>query len=406
MKRYPLSFCMLLASTFALNAVAADWPNYRGPSHDNSVAAQGLEIPLADVNERTVWRINVGLGYTVVAAKDGLAYTAGWTDGTTTLLCFKPETGERIWGFDYEIHQFDQRGEWPKSNEGGPVVTPAVHDGKLYHTTRDGRMFCLNAKTGELLWEKNLPKLFDVPEPRWGFSASPIVVGDVIYMDLGKIVAMSPDGNVLWQTKDFTQSYSSPTPFSFQGKDYLAAFPLDGLVIVERKTGKVAVHHPWESNQPCHAASPVVFDDDKIFISSGFNSGGAVVKFTGDAVKVLWEHKDMCNTMATSLYHEGHLYGFDQKVLRCIDAMTGEEKWSQRGLGQGTLLSAGDHMLIMSEGGELMSAPMSPQAFTPGPKTRLIFETKVWSCPTVVNGRLFARGARGDLVCVDLNKND
>lgn len=407
--RVDFLFALTLAfgcTTPAQSSKSADWPGFRGAGHDNTVLPAGLDVSLKDADQRIKWRKNVGLGYTVAASKDGLAYTAGWADGKTTVLCFNPDTGERVWGFDYEIEQYDERPKWPKSNEGGPVVTPGIAHGKLVHTTRDGRIFCLDAKTGELLWQKNFKDLFNVPEPRWGFSASPVIVGDKFYMDVGKIVAMDFNGNVLWQTKDYTQSYSSPTPFTYNGKDYLAAFPLDGLVVVERESGKVIAHHPWQSNQPVHAVSPLLFDGNKIFISSGWNTGAAVLAFTGEKLEPVWENKDLCNTMATSLYHDGHLYGFDQKVLRCVDAKTGETKWSQRGLGQGTLLAVGDTMLIMSEGGELMSAPMSPDAFKPSDKTRLIFETKVWSCPTISNGYLFARGARGDLVCVDLRKHE
>jgi len=402
-----MRLCFLFAIGLSLLGCSAsnqltDWPNYRGPRHDNSVLSQGVDVGLDDLEQRTLWRKPIGRGYTVVAVAGGRAYTAGWTDGTTTVRCFDPETGEDIWGFDYDIHQFDQRGQWPRSNEGGPVITPAIAHGNVYHTTRDGRMFCLSARTGRLRWQKNLPELFDVPEPRWGFSASPLVVGDVIYMDLGKIVAMTPRGRVLWETEDYTQSYSSPTPFYFQGRLYLAAFPLKGPVVVDAETGEVKAFHAWQTKQPVHAVSPVVFDDDKIFVSSGWNGGGEVLRFTGEGFEVIWESKKMSNMMATSLYHDGQLYGFDQKVLRCIDAMTGEEQWAQRGLGLGTLLAVGDTMLIMTEAGELMSAPLTPEGFKPGEAIGLIDFQKVWSCPVIANGRLYAKDPLGELVCLDL----
>ena len=400
-----LSFAGCTATPTETLYAATDWPHFRGPSYQNHVPPDGLDLSLRDVEQRIVWRKKIGMGYTVASVAAGRAYTAGWTDGTATLMCLDPATGDTLWTFDYETLRFNIVPGEPETNQGGPVVTPTIYNKRAYHTTRDGRIFCLDAITGTLIWQHTFSDLFDVPQPRWGFSASPVIIDGVIYMDLGKIVAMRADNaEVLWQTKDYTQSYASPTPFTFKGKDYLAAFPLDGLVVVERGTGKAVAFEPWETNPPCHAASPVVFDGDKIFFSMGFNKGGAVVRFTGDSLEMVWEGKQMCNTMAMSLYHDGHLYGFDQKVLRCVDANTGEEKWSHRGLGQGSLLAVGDTMLIMSEGGELMSAPMSPTAFTPSPKTRLIFETKVWSGPTVADGRLYARGARGELVCVDLRK--
>lgn len=400
-----LTTLILLVTAACTAPASADWPHYRGPNRDNAVAPEGLDLSLENLDQRVKWRKQVGLGYTVAAVADGRGYTAGWEDGKATIFCFDPETGDTLWTFAYQTLRFNIVPGEPETNQGGPVVTPTINNGRLYHTSRDGRIFCLDATTGKLIWEHTFADLFDVPQPRWGFSAAPVLIDGIIYMDLGKIVAMRADNaEVLWQTKDYTQSYSSPTPFTFKGKEYLAAFPLDGLVVVEKDTGRVVAEYPWESNPPCHAVSPVVFEGDKIFFSMGFNKGGAVVRFTGKSLEKVWEGNQMCNTIATSLYHAGHLYGFDQKVLRCIDANTGEEKWSQRGLGSGSLLAVGDTMLIMSEGGELMAAPMTPEAFKPTDKHRLIFDTRVWSCPVIANGLLYARGAKGELVCVDLKQ--
>ncbi|MEM1355800.1 MAG: PQQ-binding-like beta-propeller repeat protein [Planctomycetota bacterium] len=407
-----ISLLMLgCSSAQPLIPVQGDWPNYRGAGHDNFTPAQGIEVSLKDAEDRVVWRKDIGLGYSVVATANGHAYTAGWRDGRTSLICFDPDTGENIWTFEYEIEQYDVRPEWPKSNEGGPVTTPAIADGRVYHSTRDGRLFCLDARSGELDWQHELTEVFGVDEPRWGYAASPLVMDGVIYLDVGRVVALrATDGEVLWATQEsYDPSYATVTPFTFNGKHYLAAWPLDGLVIVEREAGGVVAHHPWQSNQPCHAASPVVFDNDKVFISSGFNSGGAVLRFTGDALDLVWEHKDMCNTMATSLYHQGHLYGFDHQVLRCVNAQTGEVKWSMRGLGKGSLTAVGDHMVILAENGLLLSAKMDPDQAplmaSAQSSVKLIDETaKIWSAPVIAQRRLYARGPLGSLVCLDLSK--
>jgi len=395
---------LLLLSGCALPQSASDWPNYRGPARDNSAQTEGLDLSLTDLQERELWRMDVGRGYTVVATSGGRAYTAGWRDGVTTVLCFDPQTGERIWGFDYEIAQFDVVPDWPRSNEGGPVTTPAIVDGRVFHTTRDGRIYCLDERTGELIWQGVFSELFGVEQPRWGWAASPVVIDGVVYLDTGRVVAMrASDGAVLWQTEQLNPtSYATVTPFSMNGKNYLAAWPLDGAVVVDRDSGEQVAFYPWDTPTPCHAASPVVFDGDKIFISMGFNGGGGVLRFTGDSLELVWENLDLCTTMSTSLYHDGHLYGFDQAILRCLDANTGEVKWSQRGLGQGSLLAVGDSMLIMSESGQICSAPMTPEAYTPGPSTQLIADIRVWSCPIITNGRLYARSPLGELICIDL----
>ena len=380
-----------------------DWPNYRGPAHDNLVSSDGLDTSLAGLLERVDWRVDVGRGYTVVATRHGLAYTAGWRDGRDTVRCVDPQTGEERWSFSYDHDDYDHIEPYSRSNEGGPVSTPAIADGRVFHTSRDGRIFCLDAHSGKLRWQHALTDVFEIEQPRWGFAASPVVIDGVIYMDLGKVVAMrAEDGQVLWQTADYTQSYSTPTPFTYAGKDLLAAFPLDGLVIVDRKTGEVLATHPWQSNQPVNAASPVVFNEDHLFVSSGWGGGAAMLRFDGSELHVVWESKKMSNMMTTSVIHEGYLYGFDLKVLRCLDAATGEEQWSRRGLGRGSLLQVGETMLVMSEAGELMAAPMSPKAFEPGDRVKLIAFDKVWSGPVIANGRLYARDPLGELICIDL----
>ena len=108
--------------------------------------------------------------------------------------------------------------------------------------------------------------------------------------------------------------------------------------------------------------------------------------------------------MSTGLFHQGHFYGFNMKLLRCIDANTGDIKWTERGLGQGSLIAVGVTMVIMSETGELMSAHLSPDAFTPGPKTRITDFQKVWSCPIIADGNLYAKSPMGELICIDVKR--
>ncbi|MEO0474921.1 MAG: PQQ-binding-like beta-propeller repeat protein [Planctomycetota bacterium] len=400
-------FTVLIGCTETPTAIGqSDWPNYRGPNRDNAVNVQGLEEALAHASERLAWRRDIGLGYTVVTTSGGRAYTVGWRDGTATVRCIDPATGEDHWTFDYEIAQFDVVPNWPKSNEGGPVTSPAIADGRVFHSTRDGRVYCLDADDGSLIWQDSFSERFGVEQPRWGWAASPVVIDGVVYFDTGRVVAMrASDGKVLWQTEELNPtSYATVTPFSMNGRSYLAAWPLDGAMVVDRDTGKMVAFYPWDTPTPCHAASPLVFDGDKIFVSMGFNGGGAVLRFTGEVLEAVWENNDMCNTMATSLYRDGHLYGFDQAIFRCVDAKTGEIKWSHRGLGQGSLMAVGDTMLVQSEKGDLSIAPLTPEGYKPGPRVTLLdTSVRVWSCPVISNGRMYLRDPLGELVCIDVS---
>ena len=62
----------------------------------------------------------------------------------------------------------------------------------------------------------------------------------------------------------------------------------------------------------------------------------------------------MKNHFNSSVFVSGHLYGFDDSTLKCIDPASGTESWKQRGFGKGSLLAADGHLWVLSERGELV----------------------------------------------------
>jgi outer membrane protein assembly factor BamB len=62
---------------------------------------------------------------------------------------------------------------WRLEHGGPHVPSPAYHEGRLYLVSDTGIAMCLNAATGETLWQKRL---------RGRFSASPLLVGDKIFL--------------------------------------------------------------------------------------------------------------------------------------------------------------------------------------------------------------------------------
>ena len=116
--------------------------------------------------------------------------------------------------------------------------------------------------------------------------------------------------------------------------------------------------------------------------------------------------------MANCVLWDGHLYGIDGNShassschVKCIEFATGEEKWKHRGLGCGTLLIAGDKLIVLGDEGELEVAPISTEAFEPVAKTQ-VMEGRCWSVPVLSRGRLYCRNAAGDLLCLNLRQTD
>ena len=394
-----ICFAVLFALLISTSALAEDWPHWLGPDRDGTTSGEGFDAAFAKGGVDTRWTKNIGVGFTGVTVADGKAYTAGWKNGNTTFYALDTKTGKEIWSHAFPTEKYD------RLNVGGPTGTAAVSDGHVYHMARDGQFFCYDTETGDVVWKKNLTKEYGVEVPRWGFSGSPLILDDTMYLDIGKIIALDKKtGKEQWATKDLGPAYSTPSLLTFKGKDYLAVFPATGLYVVERDGGKQIAHQPWKTDYDVHAATPLIIDD-KILMSSEYNNGCALLKFTGSDLEIVWDNRNIRQKMGTSVYHKGYFYGFNSTKLTCVDAKTGKEMWNQRGLGHGSVIIAGDTLVVLSDRGEVLTAPVSPKAFRPIVKTQVIEGDKtIWTAPTLANNLLYVRGSLGKLVCIDVSK--
>jgi len=132
-----------------------------------------------------------------------------------------------------------------------------------------------------------------------------------------------------------------------------------------------------------------------------------LLKVKGGKLTELWKNKNMRNQVNSSVLWEGHLYGFDGQVngggkLKCIDFKTGQIKWSQDGLGTGSLMLADGKLIILGERGKLVIAEASPEGYKELASAEIL-TGKCWTTPVLANGRIYARNAAGQLVCVDVS---
>ena len=192
------NFAVLFALLFSMNMFANDWPNWRGPDRDGTTAAKDFDPAFAKGGADVVWSADLGVGFTGVTVAEGRAFTAGWADGKTTFYSFDANTGEKKWSHTFPTKKYDNL------NVGGPSGTAAVDTGFVYHMARDGKLFCYGVANGDIAWQKDLTKTYGVKVPTWGFSGSPVIIDDTLYIDVGVIVALNKTtGEETWKTKDF-----------------------------------------------------------------------------------------------------------------------------------------------------------------------------------------------------------
>ncbi len=289
--------------------------------------------------------------------------------------------------------------------EGGPGATPTIADGRVYHASKWGELFCLDASTGKVVWKKQLRDETDARVPTWGFNGSPTVVDDTIYLNVGSAgMALQKDnGEILWQSDRGNPGYSTPLLRDINGAPALLLASGNYYLAVDPGTGKRLWSHRWVTRYGVNAADPIVVGN-QVFISSGYNKGCALLEITGPEVKTVWKSKALRNQFSGSVVLDGYLYGIDgdssgQASLKCLEWTTGEEKWNYPENGFGSLLATRSHLLVLDHEGTLRVAPASPRGFTPTSSARIL-DGRCWTAPVLANQRLYARNASGTLVCV------
>jgi outer membrane protein assembly factor BamB len=185
----------------------------------------------------------------------------------------------------------------------------------------------------------------------------------------------------------------TPQVIFFAGKAALGVAPHDG---------KLLWRYPWSTKFDLNIATPV-YADGKVFISSNYGSGGAVFRITDKAEpETVWKTLTMQNHISTSVLYQGHLYGFSEQRLRCVDFETGKVDWDKIGLGRGSLLIADSHLIILSDNGELVLAKATPAAYTEVSRCQAFEKgTLTWTVPVLSDGRLFVR-SENTLLAFDL----
>ncbi|UCG56957.1 MAG: PQQ-binding-like beta-propeller repeat protein [Phycisphaerales bacterium] len=83
----------------------------------------------------------------------------------------------------------------------GAIAAPTVHDGRVYTVSKHGKVFCLDARKGGVIWSKDLEKQFGTESPRWGLAGSAVIVDGMVVLNSGThgIALNRTDGSLVWQ---------------------------------------------------------------------------------------------------------------------------------------------------------------------------------------------------------------
>ncbi len=379
-----------------------DWAQWLGPERNGQSRETGLLKAWPAEGPSEVWRIQGGEGFSGISIARGRIYTMFARGDDEFVVCLDAATGKELWRFRSDSNFPDHQGG------NGPRSTPAVNGDQVFALSAHGKLYALNAASGTKQWGRDFVRQFGSHTPRWGFSSSPLVEGDLVLAEVGgqgesALVAFDrKNGHQVWSSQSDKPSYSSPIVFTAAGTRQVVFFTAEGPVALAPADGQLLWRYPWRTSYDVNAATPVFIAPDKVFISSGYDTGAALLKIKqgGTKVEKVWRNREMKNQMATSVRHGNHLYGFDDGTLKCIQVGNGETAWGKRGFGRGTLITADGHLLVLGEGGVLALVEATPAEYRERGRVEVL-KGKCWTVPSLAGGKLYVRDEH-EVVCLEV----
>ena len=375
-------------------AVAADWPQWRGPARDGISAESGLLEEWSPGGPPLLWKTNgLGEGYSSVAVSGGRVFTQGQKQRRQFVIALDEETGAILWETPLGNSYRHGRGN-------GPRGTPTVNQGNVYALGGEGSLICVEAATGKRLWYSNLLKRFGGRNTSWGISESPLVDGNRVIVNAGgsgaSVVALDKkNGNLIWKSQSDEAGYSSAVAAQAGGVHQYVVLTGEAAVGLRADSGRLLWRYERVSNRTANVATPIV-RGDHVFVSSDYGTGGALLELTEDRgdleVREVYFNRDMRNHYSSSVLVGDYLYGYSSRILTSMNFKTGEVAWRDRSVGKGQIIYADGHLYLLSEDGDVGLVEATPDGYRE--KSRYSIgrgDYPTWALPAIANGKLFLR---------------
>jgi len=360
------------------------------------------------------------------------------------VLCLDAETGKTVWKQVFEDNGVNiQAGKSP----GYSGLTPCAIGKRIYALGTMMRIYCLDAKTGELVWETPTPRATEALEAakqkalqEKRLAGHPylakqggknlISAGGVLLVPVQRdlLGVDGQTGDVLWTVAGALGGTATPTRWTHAGNDYVIAANDEGTIrCIEPRSGKVT----WTIEDAGPNNVNVAVEGDLLVARAGsaeFPREGRKPEVRGllgawrispERATMIWKHEDAryaLNHLRTPVLAEGYLYfSCDRGPVLCVEAATGKVvaeaevpvprlpgacSWAEGLLfveTDGSHMSMNLHM-IKADPSDLRQ--LGETWLNPHPPTTSYVPAM---CHAHVDGRLYVRGADG-VYCYDLRR--
>ncbi len=352
---------------------SANWPQFRGPDRDGKSQETGLLQQWPKGGPRRLWSVDgLGKGCSSLCIAEQTVYTTGLHGKKGYVFAFDT-SGRLKWKTCYGA-------EWDKLFPGART-TPTWDDGRLYVISGTGKVVCISAHDGRVLWSVDTVKRFAADCGKLGMTESPLVIDDMVVCTPGgpgaTIVALDKNtGKTIWKSdiKGDKAAYCSPVLINRGDRKIVATMLQQSVVGVDAETGYLLWRDRFADYQDnakgINFVSPV-YSNGRLYTTSGDNNGGAMYELSTDGTRITrqWTDEILDCHHGGVVQVDGYVYGSNYRNLFagdwvCLDMETGkvmyEEKWRTKG---STIYADGMLYCYEEKSGHMALVQPTPEAF-------------------------------------------
>jgi outer membrane protein assembly factor BamB len=404
----------------SISALGGDWPQFRGPDRNNISSETGLLRSWPAQGPKALWKIPVCEGYAGAAIKDGRVYLNDYDAEKKEHLirCISLADGKDLWRWSYPVDV--------RPNHGITRTVPAVGQKLVFSLDPKCRFHALDARTGKLIWQKNLVQEYGTTIPGWYAGQNPLIDGDRVFLATGGaalVIAFDQaTGKEIWRTPNpanEVMSHSSLMPATIGGVKQLLYLTMKNLMGIAAADGQLLWSTPF-SARIVAVPSPVAIGDGRIFVTSGYEAGSAMYQveksasgFTARKLYALSSTQFNSEAQTPTLFQNSLFavssktrgrftcLGLDGKVLWQSPLVSGNADASRTFDLGGFLLADGMFFILDGRTGMLRLVEANTKEYKELASAQVLNGEDVWGPMALSSGKLIIRDM-SQMVCLQV----